>query len=227
MTIDAVFFGSLGAIAEISEFQRRAYNFAFAEADLEWVWDRDSFHHMLKIPGGRARMANFAAATGDPVDTDALYSRALAHLRLILARQAPAPRPGVLDTIWAARAAGIRVVLISDAEPALVDIVIGGLAPHLGPDAFDWIGAGETVATPRPAPDRYARAIAAFALRPADAVAIEDTPEGAMSARAAGLDVLAFPGEAMRDRVFPLGVTVTCHLRPAAIGLDQPELAAE
>ncbi len=35
----AILLGSIGVVAETSDIQRRAYNTAFKEAGLDWVWE--------------------------------------------------------------------------------------------------------------------------------------------------------------------------------------------
>ena len=59
--------------------------------------------------------------------------------------------------------------------------------------AFDVVIAGDEVAHPKPAPDLYAEACRRLGVAPADAVALEDTPTGVASARAAGLFVIGVP----------------------------------
>jgi beta-phosphoglucomutase-like phosphatase (HAD superfamily) len=51
----------------------------------------------------------------------------------------------------------------------------------------------DDVARPKPAPDLYLAACAGLGVAPADAIALEDSPPGVMSARAAGLRVIGIP----------------------------------
>jgi beta-phosphoglucomutase-like phosphatase (HAD superfamily) len=52
---------------------------------------------------------------------------------------------------------------------------------------------GDEVAELKPAPDVYLEACRQLGVRPADAVALEDSPTGVASARAAGLLVVGIP----------------------------------
>src|SRR5262249_49483007 len=63
-------------------------------------------------------------------------------------------------------------------------------------DALDAVVTVEDVARPKPAPDLYARACELLGVRPADAVALEDSPPGAAAARAAGMYVIGIPSVA-------------------------------
>jgi beta-phosphoglucomutase-like phosphatase (HAD superfamily) len=58
-------------------------------------------------------------------------------------------------------------------------------------DAFELIVAKEDVRTPKPDPEPYLLAVDRLKLPASDIVAIEDSPTGLASARAAGLKVVA------------------------------------
>jgi hypothetical protein len=67
MNPKAIFFGSIGTLAETSDLQRRAFNQAFAEAKLDWHWDVELYKGLLKKSGGKGRIQGFAAQKGIPV----------------------------------------------------------------------------------------------------------------------------------------------------------------
>lgn len=99
-------------------------------------------------------------------------------------------RPGALELLRALRGV-VPVGLASNTKRELVDIVLdrAGLNPLL-----------DTVTTsdgrrPKPAPDIYRDACASLGLDPGAAVAVEDSPTGIASARAAGLTCIAVPSE--------------------------------
>jgi HAD superfamily hydrolase (TIGR01509 family) len=60
-------------------------------------------------------------------------------------------------------------------------------------EAFDYSVTVEDVARPKPAPDLYTRACELLDVRPAAAVALEDSPPGVAAARAAGVYVIGIP----------------------------------
>ena len=62
--------------------------------------------------------------------------------------------------------------------------------------------AREDYAAAKPAPDAYLGAAAALGLAPRACVAVEDTPRGLAAARAAGMRVVAVPGELTADQNF-------------------------
>jgi len=101
------------------------------------------------------------------------------------------PRPGALELLAAVRAAGLPVGLASNSSREFVEralSVAGLLDGH-----FDVIVSADDVAAPKPAPDLYLAACAALGTAPERAAALEDSPPGVASARAAGLFVIAVP----------------------------------
>ena len=59
---------------------------------------------------------------------------------------------------------------------------------------FDAVVAGDEVTNPKPAPDVYLRSAERLGLDPAECVAVEDSPVGIESARAAGMRIVAIAG---------------------------------
>ena len=53
----ALFFGSIGVLAETSELQRQAYNTAFKINDLKWHWNVGTYCGLLQESGGQNRLA--------------------------------------------------------------------------------------------------------------------------------------------------------------------------
>ncbi|MDE0495501.1 MAG: HAD family phosphatase [Acidimicrobiaceae bacterium] len=94
--------------------------------------------------------------------------------------------PDAEETLRELRARGIPVVVASNSMTGDVEAALGrtGLA-----GLVDEIVGADQVAAPKPAPDMYERA-ASWLARDV-VVAVEDSPAGIASARAAGLPVLA------------------------------------
>lgn len=186
----AILFGSIGVLAETSDLQRRAFNRAFAEAGLDWIWTEDQYRAMLAVAGGADRVERFAAERGQSVDSAAIHASKSAHFHELLRTEPIALRPGVASTL----AAASRAALVTTTSPENVRALLAALAPAVRADQFEIIVDRTRVERAKPAPDAYHFALAEMRLLPADAVAIEDNPPGAAAARAAGLSVIAFPG---------------------------------
>ncbi|MEM1388375.1 MAG: HAD-IA family hydrolase [Pseudomonadota bacterium] len=189
----AVFFGSIGSVVETSELQRAAFNAAFVEHGLDWHWDRDSYTAMLSHSGGADRIAQYAADRGVDVDASAVHRTKTARFAELLRSDPPAIRPGVAESLRAARQMGAKTALISTTAKISIDAVLDahdGTLRGLIDAATD---AGEGFAQ-KPAPDAYNAMFARLGLSPTDVIIVEDNEAGLEAARAAGAYVIAFLG---------------------------------
>jgi HAD superfamily hydrolase (TIGR01509 family) len=99
------------------------------------------------------------------------------------------PMPGAIELVRELR--GRRPIAVASNSPRrLVDLALdgGGVTGW-----FDAVIAGDEVPRPKPAPDLYLEACRRLERPPQQTVAIEDSPAGAASARAAGLYVIGVP----------------------------------
>lgn len=221
MTPKAIFFGAIGSLTETSEIQREAFNAAFAEAGLDWVWSEEDYLDMLPEPGGLARIERYARERNEEVDAAALYDAKVAHFEHLVMDKEILPRPGVRELIDWAQETGIALGFATTTSPQTVSLILGGLAPEVLRSDFDWIGDAGQVADVKPAPDIYTLGLARLGVAADDAVAIEDTPESAAAARAAGLRTIGFPGAAAEHREFPEGVRLVHQLTRALFEMEK------
>ena len=212
--LSALFLGSLGVLTEFAELERRAHNRAFAELDLDWIWEPDMFARLSTGPGGLRRIANYAEDAGETVDARAIHMMAMRHLADLLSTRSLVPRPGILDMVHAARSRGLDIVLATTAEPETADVVLEALGRVIDTDVFTWIGDATRAARPKPMPDIYFAAMGRLDVAPHQVLAIETSPEDAAAALDAGCSVLAFPGAVHRGRDFQPGVLTTDRLQP-------------
>jgi HAD superfamily hydrolase (TIGR01509 family) len=101
------------------------------------------------------------------------------------------PRPGALELLRAVRAAGVPVGLASNSAREFVERALS--VSQLADGHFDVVVTADDVEWPKPAPDLYLAACAALGAAPERAAALEDSPPGVASARAAGMFVIAVP----------------------------------
>lgn len=191
-------FGAIGTMMETSDIQRRAYNQALREAGLNWVWTRDVYAELLSQSGGQERLAMLAAATGanlSPQQIESIHTRKteLACHELLSQRQAL--RPGVSELIGWALARQFKLAFVTTTYQQNIDAVFASAGTALSKADFHYIGSRGDVERGKPAPDAYIKALASLKIRPEQAVAIEDTAASVMSAKRAGLQVIATPGE--------------------------------
>lgn len=146
--------------------------------------------------------------TGAPVVREDVRAEVRAHYEALVLEQALLP--GVGDYLEAARSAGLRLAVASSSKHAWVE-------PHLEAhnirEYFDAVVCADDVEVVKPDPALYLLALQRLE-RPAHvAVALEDSPNGVLAAKAAG----------MRCVFIPTGVTA--HLEAAGADLRLSSLA--
>ncbi|MER7465843.1 HAD family phosphatase [Streptomyces sp. NPDC097981] len=135
----------------------------------------DTAAHLVRVRGGGDPSEVAAALTAD------FFRRV----------EAGAPiRPGAQRLLTALEAEGVPFALVSASPRLVVDSVVGGSLAHV-PFAFT-LSADDTART-KPHPDPYRTAAERFGAEARDCVAVEDSPDGAASAEAAGCGVLVVP----------------------------------
>ena len=197
MTKTAVLFGSIGTVVESSDTQRLAYNQALQESGSPWSWDRETYTELLSQSGGKERLAMLASATGAPLsdaEITTIHTRKtqLAGEALLIAR--PSPRPGVAELIAYCKSHNIKVAFVTTTYRANIDAIFAAV-DELSPDDFDYVGTRDDVEHGKPAPDAFVAALRKLGVAADHALAIEDTAVSVMSAKRAGLKVVATPGE--------------------------------
>lgn len=98
--------------------------------------------------------------------------------------------PGVVALIEEGRRAGLGIGLASNSSHGHVE---GHLARIGLLERFSFIACREDVAAPKPEPDLYRLVLGHFGIRGHEAIAFEDSHTGSLSAKRAGLWVVAVP----------------------------------
>ena len=197
----AIIFDVDGTLAETEEGHREAFNRAFAEAGLPWSWDRDLYRKLLAVAGGKERIRHFIedygaeGFQGDDLDRfiKALHAKKTAAYTEIVRAGRLNLRPGVRELIAEARERGFRLAIATPTTPANIDALLSATFGDRGRDLFEVICAGDSVPNKKPAPDVYLRALGELDLPAAKCVAVEDSRNGLLSARAAGIETVVTP----------------------------------
>lgn len=194
MAIDTVIFDVDGVLAETEEAHRQAFNRAFADRGLDWFWDVDLYRELLRVTGGKERIAHFLGLRGLEADPNLIGELHRTKTRFYTAMAASGEvglRPGIGEFLEQARARGLGLALATTTSPPNVEAL---LRANLGADwrrIFPVVAAGDMVARKKPAPDVYQLALKETG-RPAEkCVAVEDSRNGVQAALASGLRVIA------------------------------------
>ena len=124
---------------------------------------------------------------GRPLPKEVLDRRIGRRTEMILAKQL---LPGVVQHIEAAKASGMKVGVASSSTR---EWVRGHLARLDILDRFDCMRCRDDVANVKPEPDLYLAVLECLGVPPSEAIAIEDSPNGVLAAKRAGMRCVAIP----------------------------------
>ena len=132
--------------------------------------------------------ADLAGRVGRALDASALRRRHQLRCDALIAAQRVLP--GVRERLDEARAMGLTLAVASSSDRAWVEGHLGRLGLL---DRFDTIRCAGDVERVKPDPALYRAVLEATGVRAADAVALEDSPNGVLAAKRAGLTCVAVP----------------------------------
>ena len=139
------------------------------------------------------------AQLGREVDRDTLIAE---RRQASLAELEALPvQPGVVALIESAESAGLPLAVASSSPRDWVHGHLGRLGLI---DRFTAVHTGDEVARTKPSPELYSLAVTSLGVAPAAAVAIEDSVNGCVAAKAAGMAVVAVPSTLTADMEFPM-----------------------
>jgi len=126
---------------------------------------------------------------GSPVEREGLERRQARLHREMLAEEAL--RPGVQEIVDEARERGLHTAIVTSASERWVREHLRRL--ELDADWEHIVAANRDPSRAKPAPLLYREAAELLGVDPAQAVAVEDSPNGVAAAKAAGMTCIAFP----------------------------------
>jgi HAD superfamily hydrolase (TIGR01509 family) len=139
--------------------------------------------------------AHLEELVGEPLEWEALNERRYAHeIALIEAEEL---RPGIEEYLAAARRDRLKRAIVSSSTRPWVDMHLQRLQEAVGWDAI--CTADGDPARAKPAPTLYLEALEILGVAAHEAVAFEDSPNGVLAAKAAGVFCVAIPNEVTRE----------------------------
>ncbi|MCB1518344.1 MAG: HAD family hydrolase [Hyphomicrobiaceae bacterium] len=219
MTLRALIFDVDGTLAETEEVHRQAFNETFAEHGLFWHWSVDDYRELLKTTGGKERIRAYANSIGLVLDDDhvrRLHADKTRRYGELIASGTVGLRPGIAELIADAAEKGVRLAVATTTNRPNVDALIEATFNRPAGDVFEIIAAGDEVGAKKPAPDVYLLALEGLGLKPADCVAFEDSVNGLLSAKGAGLETIISPSRYTEGGDFSGALAVYDDLRHIA-----------
>ncbi len=192
-TIEAVCFDFDGTLADTEplgiELDLEAYRSFGLEVPLEEA-------HTVCGTDGKASVEAILANHGRPDLTAEDFEARRRPSSQIYRSMGLTVFPGAFECVRSLRAAGVKCAVVS--TTAACDLAYG-LSRIGAMDCFDAMVAGDMVEHRKPAPDPYLLALSFLGVDASRAIAVDDSPVGIASAKAAGLHVVAFTGSEIRQ----------------------------
>ncbi len=173
---------------------RVAFNRALAAKGLDVEWDVPLYGELLKIAGGKERMRHYFDRQGYPAevaDKDAFIKKLHKlktdlYMRIIESGELPL-RPGVNRLVDEAIADGMTLAVCSTSNERAVNLVVEKMLGPRRKAKFSLILAGDVVSNKKPDPEIYNLAKQRLGLAADECVVIEDSRNGLLAAKAAGM----------------------------------------
>lgn len=201
--LQALIFDVDGTLADTEALHLEAFNHAFAEAGLDWHWDTALYTTLLDVSGGKERMRRYwdmrhpamtevgAGAVSQIIER--LHEIKTAHYEDAVNQGRLQLRPGVLALMEQALRAGLALSIATTTSP----VNIAALLRHsIGPDwrtHFAAIGDASSSPVKKPDPQVYRQVLRDMRLPPSACLAFEDSHNGLLAARGAGLATIVTP----------------------------------
>ena len=191
----ALIFDVDGTLAETEELHRRAFNEAFEAKGLDWQWSVELYEELLRTTGGKERITAYLhnhrneSRSAEWIaelhrDKTQRYARLMSEGALEL-------RPGVRTLIEDARRREFAVAVATTTSRPNVEALCLACFKRDADEVFDVIAAGDEVPSKKPAPDVYLLALKRLGLPARACIALEDSRNGVLSAKAAKLPCVA------------------------------------
>ena len=160
-------------------------------------WDEAYYHELLQVGGGKERMKHHLHTRGfgkevKPEEEDALIQtmhkqKTSRFVELIESGKLPL-RPGIHRFMREGMQAGLILGICTTSNERAAQAIADKILQDIH---FDFILAGDIVSKKKPDPAIYNLALSKTALKPEECLVIENSRNGVLAAKAAGMHVVA------------------------------------
>lgn len=192
--IQAVIFDMDGTLIDTEKYYRIFWPKALAEFGYHMTDEQALLMRSLGRPFAPKQLKEWF---GESLDYYAVRDRRKEMMEECLDREGIRCKPGALELIKRLKAAGITTAIATatDLQRTAKYMKLTGLEGY-----FDRLISATQVAEGKPSPDIYLFACKELGLKPEECLAVEDSPNGVMSAYRAGCKVVMVPDQTKPDQ---------------------------
>ena len=193
--LEGVFWDLDGTIANTElEAHLPAFNNAFNDLGINWNWDTDNYIQLLRINGGKNRIAHYSRSNNYNFSNDLIYKihkkKQCYYLELIK-KNSVNFKTGVFRLINELYRKKIRQFIVTSSSRNQVDLLIEYLFKGFNP--FEFIISSEDVEFKKPNPFPYLKAVKLSGIKKNNIIVFEDSNPGLKSSLAANLPTIFVP----------------------------------
>ena len=193
--LEGVYWDLDGTIANTElEAHLPAFNNAFNDLGIDWDWDTNTYIKLLKINGGKNRIAYYAKSNNDNFSEDLIikiHDTKQFHYLEIIKKNCVSLKTGVFRLINELHRKKVRQFIVTSSSRIQVDLLIENLFNGFNP--FEFIISSEDVELKKPNPLPYLKAVQLSGIKKNNSIVFEDSNPGLISARTAKLPTIFVP----------------------------------
>ena len=190
--LEGVYWDLDGTIANTEiEAHLPAFNNAFNDLGINWNWDTNKYIKLLKVNGGKYRIAHYAKSNNDDFSEDLIlkiHERKQFHYLEIIKKNCVSLKTGVFRLINELHRKKVRQFIVTSSSRNQVDLLVEHLFNGFNP--FEFIISSDDVELRKPNPLPYLKAIQLSGINKNNSIVIEDSNPGLKSSLSANLPTI-------------------------------------
>ncbi len=194
--LEGVYWDLDGTIANTElEAHLPAFNCAFNDFKLNWIWDKSTYIELLKINGGKNRIAYYSERMNKIInneDLSRIHERKQYHyINIVQNNNVISFKTGVYRLIKELFNNKVRQFIVTSSSKIQAKLITNHLFKEFNP--FEFIISSDDVQHHKPNPSPYLKAMKLSGIQYKKSIAFEDSSPGLRSSLAARIPTIYIP----------------------------------
>jgi len=193
--LEGVYWDLDGTIANTElEAHLPAFNSAFNELGIDWNWDNNKYIQLLRINGGKNRIAYYSKVNNLDISDDLItkiHEKKQFNYIEFIKKNCVNFKTGVFRLINELHRKKVRQFIVTSSSRKQVDLLVECLFNGFNP--FEFIISSEDVELKKPNPLPYLNAVQLSGIKKNNSIVFEDSNPGLKSSLAAKLPTIFVP----------------------------------